>query len=93
MTIDIGKSRPRGSSPAACPAGVPEADNRTEIISPANKQYKDRGAAIPIAPRRVEKKEQRAELYFSTGYALLNNEQALLFLVDNEKIILLNFVH
>ena len=66
---------------------VPE-DNGTQIISAANKQYKDRGAAIPIAPRRVEKKEQRAVLYFSTGYALLNNEQALLFLFDNEKIIL-----
>ena len=36
--------------------------------------------------RSSEIKEQRAEPYFSTDYALLNNEQALLFFIlDNEK--------
>ena len=59
---------------------VPE-DNGTEIISPANKQYKDRGAAIPIAPRRIEKKEQRAELYFSTGYALFKQRASSIILI------------
>ena len=31
------------------------ADNRTEIISPANEQYKGRGAAVPIALRAFQK--------------------------------------
>ena len=39
---------------------------------------------------RRSKHKQRAELYFSTGYALLNNEQALLFFIlDNEKFCLI----
>ena len=33
---------------------VGAADNRTEIISPTNKQYKGRGAAVPKALRAFQ---------------------------------------
>ena len=38
------------------PSGVPGADNRTEILSPANEQYKDRKslAAVPVALRAFQ---------------------------------------
>ena len=50
------KRVPSGSK---CPAGVPRADNRTEILSPTNKQYKGRKRAlrafqvVPIALKGV----------------------------------------
>ena len=45
--------RPKGRSNSA--ARVPGADNRTEILSPANEQYKGRKslAAVPKARRAV----------------------------------------
>ena len=46
----------RSNRPEAVPVAprrVPEADNRTEIISPANEQYKGRGAALRAVPKAL----------------------------------------
>ena len=61
VPVACGCSKSPSGGPEACgcsksPSGVPRADNRTEIISPANKQYKGRkGLAVLRASQALKR--------------------------------------
>ena len=53
---------PEAEACSNCASRVPGADNRTEILSPANEQYKGRKslAAVPEALRALQRPEGRS---------------------------------